>query len=275
MQETCSDRTPYRGRGAFTIIAHIAPALQAVGIPHRPRMRREASPVALRRRSMQYVENSVPRMYLPRTPVNRDERRARMRCPSPMMASALRRLVAEIENARAEDLRVDKLQRLLIAPVFKQTLSAPHHDGMDHEPKFVEEVLFKQRPDQGRAAGYRDILARLLLEPGDLLGDVVPYQGRVLPLEGLLEGRRDHVLLDAVHPCGDRVLIRVLLRPERRPLLVEDAAHEHSVRGCHRRPDRISHLIVEVWEVPLLRRLHDAVKRHELRCDDFPHKDLL
>src|SRR5215213_1638265 len=194
-----------------------------------------------------------------------------MRCPSPRMASALRRLVAEIENARAESLRVNKLQRLLIAPVLKQSLSAPHDYGMEHEPKFVEEVLFKQRPNQGRAAGYRDVLARLLLEPGDLLGDVVTYQGRVLPLQGLLEGRRDHVLPHAVHPRGDRVLLRVLLRPERRPLLVEHAAHEHGVRGGHRRPDCISHLVVEVWEVPLFRRLHDAVERYELRSDHFPH----
>src|SRR5215203_2598016 len=153
-----------------------------------------------------------------------------MRCPSPRIASALRRLVAEIENARAEDLRVDQLQRLLISPVLKQTLSAPHDYGMEHEPKFVE---------------------------------------------GLLEGRRDDVLPDAVHLRGDRVLIRVLLRPKRRPLLVEDAAHEHSVRLSHRRPDCIPHLIVEVWEVPLVRRLHDAVQRYELRCDHFPHRDLL
>src|SRR5215216_8187045 len=198
-----------------------------------------------------------------------------MRCPSPRMASALRRLVAEIDNARAEGLRVDELQRLLIAPVLKQTLSAPHDYWMEHEPKFVEEAVLQQRADQGRAAGYRDVLARLLLEPGDLLGDVVPYQGRVLPLQGLLEGRRDHVLPDAVHLRGDRVLIRVLLRPKRRPLLVEDAAHEHGVRGGHRRPDCIPHLIIEVWEVPLLRRLHDAVQRYELRCDHFPHRDLL
>src|SRR5918997_4110881 len=197
-----------------------------------------------------------------------------MRCqkPSPL-ASALRRLVGEIENAHAERLRVDELQRLLIATVLKQTLSAAHHDGMDHEPKFVEEVLFKQRADQGRAAGYRDVLARLLLELGDLLGDVVPYQGRVLPLEGLLEGRRDHVLSHAVHPRGYRVLLRVLLRPERRPLLVEKAPHEHGVRGGHRRPDRLPHLVVEVWEVPLLRRFYDAVQRHEQPCSYLSHID--
>jgi hypothetical protein len=79
------------------------------------------------------------------------------------MASAWRRLVGEIENASAEGLRVEELQRLLIAPFLKQTLSAPHDYGMNHELEFVEEVLFKQRPDQGRAAGYRDVLTRLLL----------------------------------------------------------------------------------------------------------------
>src|SRR5215212_4993352 len=121
------------------------------------------------------------------------------------MASALRRLVAEIENARVEGLRVDELQRLLIATLLKQTLSSAHNYRMEHEPEFVEEVLFKQRPDQGRAAGYRDVFARLLLEPGDLLGNVVSYEGRVVPLEGLLEGPRDHVLPHAVHPRGDRV----------------------------------------------------------------------
>jgi hypothetical protein len=45
------------------------------------------------------------------------------------MASALRRLVAEIENACAEGLRLDKLQCLLIATLLKQTLSAPYDYG--------------------------------------------------------------------------------------------------------------------------------------------------
>ena len=86
-----------------------------------------------------------------------------MRCPSPLLASALRRLVGEIENACAEGLRVEELQRLLIAPVLKQTLSAPHHDRMNHEPELVEEAVLKQRSDQGRAAGDGDVLTWLLL----------------------------------------------------------------------------------------------------------------
>ena len=80
-----------------------------------------------------------------------------------MMASPLRRLVGEIENACAEGLRLDKLQRPLIAPFLKQTLSAPHHDRMNHEPELVEEAVLKQRSDQGRAAGDGDVLTFLLL----------------------------------------------------------------------------------------------------------------
>ena len=69
------------------------------------------------------------------------------------MASALRRLVGEIENARAEGLRVDELQRLLIAPVLKQTLSASHDYGMDHERKLLEEVLLQQLNERGARRG--------------------------------------------------------------------------------------------------------------------------
>ena len=90
-----------------------------------------------------------------------------MRSPSPIdgfsfMASALRWLVGEIENARAEGLRVHELQRLLIAPLLKQTLSAPHDDGMDHEPELVEEIISKQPPHEGATTGDRDVLAGLL-----------------------------------------------------------------------------------------------------------------
>src|SRR5829696_3943050 len=69
--------------------------------------------------------------------VNKGKKRARMRCPGPIVASALRRLVGEIENARAEGLRVDKLQRLLNAPIVKETLAAPQDNRMDHEAEHV------------------------------------------------------------------------------------------------------------------------------------------
>src|ERR671939_2058750 len=69
MQETCSDRSPYHSRGVFTNRAYRSSTTR-LGPPHRARMRREASLVALRRRSMQYPEYSVPRIPLLSTWVN-------------------------------------------------------------------------------------------------------------------------------------------------------------------------------------------------------------
>jgi hypothetical protein len=43
---------------------------------------------------------------------------------------------------------------------------------MDYEPKLVEEVVLQQRPDEGATAEDRDILTRLLFQPGDILRDV-------------------------------------------------------------------------------------------------------
>jgi hypothetical protein len=53
----------------YSPMAHIDPAPQDVEIAHQARMRREASRVALRRRYMQYLEYSVPRIPLPGTGV--------------------------------------------------------------------------------------------------------------------------------------------------------------------------------------------------------------
>src|SRR5215207_11757370 len=124
------------------------------------------------------------------------------------MASALCRLVGEIEDARAEGLRIHELQGLLITPVLKQALPAARDNRVDHEPELVEEVISQQRPDEGATAGDRNVLAWQLLELGDLFGDISFDQRRVVPLEGHFEGRRDYVLLDAVHLRGKRVLLR-------------------------------------------------------------------
>jgi hypothetical protein len=47
-----------------------------------------------------------------------------MRCPGPLMASALCRLVGEIEVARAKRPRVHELQRLLIGPLPRRKTKA-------------------------------------------------------------------------------------------------------------------------------------------------------
>jgi hypothetical protein len=76
-------------------------------------------------RELRKAEVQLRRIYLPRTRVNKgqDPMPNEVSQP-PLLASALRRLVGEIENTCAEDPRVDELHRLLIAPVLKETLSA-------------------------------------------------------------------------------------------------------------------------------------------------------
>src|SRR5215218_3588619 len=73
------------------------------------------------------------------------------------MASALRRPVGEVEDARAKGLRVHKLQRLLIAPFLKEALPAAQDNGMDHEPKLVEEVVLSN--DRTRAPLPRIVMS--------------------------------------------------------------------------------------------------------------------
>src|SRR5215208_7057844 len=78
--------------------------------------------------------------------------------------------------------------------------------------------------------------------------------------------------VELFHPSGS---LRVVLRLEVGPLFVVHPPHQHGVRLAHSSSDLLSHLLVEVREVPFLRRLHDAVQRHELRRHDSPHKYLL
>src|SRR5215217_2585904 len=141
--------------------------------------------------------------------------------------------------------------------------------------ELVEEVLLQQRPDEGAAARDPDVLARLPLELVDLLRDVPADERRVVPPERLLQGRGDDVFAHTVHVDCSGVLLRVLLRLEVGPLFVVYPPHQHGVRLAHSSSDLLSHLLVEVREVPFLRRLHDAVQRHELRRHDSPHKYLL
>src|ERR671914_3047168 len=178
------------------------------------------------------------------------------------MASAMRQLVGEVEDARAKRLRVNEPKKLLIAPMLKEALSAAHDNRVDHEPKLVADLLGKQRPDESAAAGDRDVLTRLVFEPGDLLREVVTLdQSRVLPLERLLKGSRDYVLGGVVHIVGKLLVVTTLVRPESGELFVGHPSEEHGVGISHRRADRLTHFVVEVWQVPLFRRFHHAIQR--------------
>src|SRR5215211_4903909 len=149
--------------------------------------------------------------------------------PGPLMASVPYQLVGEMDDARAKRFRIHKLQRLLISPLLKEALPSAQDDRMDHKTKFVEEVLTQQPPNEGAAAHETDVLARLLLEPGDFHCDIFLDQRRVLPLKRLIESSRDDVLGGVVQVVRVWLLGSILVRPESSELFVGGPSQQHCV----------------------------------------------
>src|SRR5918995_2260410 len=96
-----------------------------------------------------------------------------MRYPGPLMASALRQLVGEVEDARGEGPRVHQLQLRLILSFLKKALPASHQYRMDHQLQLVEQAVVQERADQRAAAGDHDVPALPLLEVRYLVCDVL------------------------------------------------------------------------------------------------------
>ena len=90
------------------------------------------------------------------------------------MASALWRLVGEVEDARAERLRVDELQRFPITPILEEPLPGAQDHGMNHEPELIAEVASKQRTDESAASEDRDVLFRPLRQFDNFLREGFP-----------------------------------------------------------------------------------------------------
>jgi hypothetical protein len=86
-----------------------------------------------------------------------------------------------------------ELQRQLSAGGGEQPLAGADHQREDEQVQLVQQPLAQQRADQGPAPGHADVLAGLLLEPGDLgEGAGRRDQGRVLPVRGR-QGAGDYV----------------------------------------------------------------------------------
>ena len=81
----------------------------------------------------------------------------------PLGASRACRLVGEGEDAGAEGPCLQELQSHPIAPLLEETLAGVHDDRVDQQPELVEQTIAQQRPNEGGAAGDRDVLAGLLL----------------------------------------------------------------------------------------------------------------
>src|SRR3712207_241669 len=99
-------------------------------------------------------------------------------------------------------------------------------------------------------------------------------QRRVVPLEGLLQGRRDDVFEGLVHVVRGRQVFATPGREEGGPLLVGHPLEQHGVRLGHRRRYLLPHLVVEVRELPLLRGPNDAVQGHQFRGYQLTHREI-
>ena len=86
-------------------------------------------------------------------------------------------LVGEDRDTRSGCLRSYKLQPLQIAPVLEKTLTTPDDHRMDHERQFVEEIILQQGVHERRATGDANVLAGLLLQPGDFFREICLDKG--------------------------------------------------------------------------------------------------
>src|SRR5215210_3574647 len=106
-----------------------------------------------------------------------------------------RRPVGEDEDAvRTDRLRVHEPHGPRLSHVLEEAFAWPDDDREDHQAVLVDEIVLHERPCQFPAAEDQDVLAVLLLEPRNCLGDVPLDEGRVVPLQRLLQRPRGDVL---------------------------------------------------------------------------------
>ena len=130
---------------------------------------------------------------------------------------------------------------------------------MEHDPVEVDQVLLQQRVEELRAAGEKQVPAGLLLELSHRFHRVPLEQLRAGPL-GLVQGRRDHVLGDAVHPLAE-LAGAFHGGPGRREALVGLPAHEERIAGLQLAPLELAGFLTEEGEGPMAGLLADAVER--------------
>ena len=121
---------------------------------------------------------------------------------------------------------------------------------MDHQGELVEQARLEQRPHERHAAGHPDVLPQLHLERPDRVE--VTHDGGGLPVD-LAERGRHHHLRRVVDELGERVVFAGLIGPVGGELIERIVPQQQRVRLRHAGADRLSHLVAEVLQVPVLR----------------------
>jgi hypothetical protein len=139
--------------------------------------------------------------------------------------------------------------------------------------QLVEETGGEQLADDRNRAAQRDVGARLVLQRRHGLDEVAFELFGVPPGELELLVRHDDLagVAERLRQAGVLLAGRLALRPRPGEAVVGLAAEEDGVGGAESRVDGRAHLLVEVREMPLIGRFHDAVERDEQACGDLPH----
>jgi hypothetical protein len=73
--------------------------------------------------------------------------------------------------------------------VAENALAPTHHERVDHQTEFIDEVPIDQVTHQGRAADHEDVAPVRFFPRHDRAGQVTGKNRRVLPGERIAEGR--------------------------------------------------------------------------------------
>src|SRR5215470_10349316 len=184
-------------------------------------------------------------------------------------------LVGRDDHAGARAAAAGQPQRGRPRAVAEELLAAPEVHGILQQPVLVDQVVIDERLRQLAAAVNLQLVPGLLLEPGDLGGQVAAEHRGVVPVGGGERGRR-HVLRQRVELARDWVVGIGDLGPVAAEDLVRLAAEQERVGAAEPAGDGLAEILVAVRERPapvfepavavLVRpagRLHDAVEGEE------------
>src|SRR6266702_3498307 len=88
-------------------------------------------------------------------------------------------LVCEYHYTRAECLRLNKFEFLLLALTMKKPLPVSYYNGEDHETVFINEILLHERVNELNATKDQYVLTRLLFQSGNFLYNIVLDKGGI------------------------------------------------------------------------------------------------
>src|SRR6185312_15798212 len=129
----------------------------------------------------------------------------------------------------ADDLRVDKLELLLLAGLTEDPLARSQYDWEDHQVQLVDQVVLEQGLRKLPTAVDVKVPAMLISQASDRVDRVAVEHGRVSPARRV-RLRPDNVLWHVVEPVSE---VALALRPRVGEAIVRHAAKQEGLGVQH------------------------------------------